>query len=102
MTLATNVMHFGRLLRAAGMSIGPGHVLDGVRTLEAVGIEQRADVYWALHAAFVKKQEDHALFDEAFRTYWRDPFGQNQALALLLPHTRLPLDSPPPDRAQET
>ena len=32
--LAANVMHFARLLRAAGLRIGPDRVLDSVRALE--------------------------------------------------------------------
>ena len=32
--LAENVMHFARLLRAAGLRLGPDRVLDCVRALE--------------------------------------------------------------------
>jgi uncharacterized protein len=92
--LASNVMHFGRLLRRAGLSVGPGHVIDAMKTVEAVGIDRRDDVYWALHAAFVKRREEHELFDAAFRSFWRDPFGENEALALLLPHSKIPEADP--------
>ena len=41
--LAENVMHFARVLRAAGLPIGPGRVLDAVRALEVAGVERRDD-----------------------------------------------------------
>ena len=34
--LAENIMHFGRALRAAGLTVGPGRVLDAVRAIEDV------------------------------------------------------------------
>lgn len=96
--LSVNVMHFGRLLRAAGLPVGSGHVMDAVRTLEAVGLDRRDDVYWALHAAFVKRRDQQELFRQAFELFWKDPFGKNQALALLLPKTKVPEE----DVAQQT
>ena len=38
--LAENVMHFARLLRAAGLRIGPDRVVDCVRALEIAGAHQ--------------------------------------------------------------
>src|SRR5262249_47360041 len=43
----------------------------------------------------VHRREEHELFDHAFRLFWRDPFGANQALALLLPKTRMAPSAPP-------
>ncbi|NUB17305.1 VWA domain-containing protein, partial [Azospirillum brasilense] len=51
--LAINLMHFARALRAAGLPVGPGKLLQAVEAVEAVGIGNRADFYWALHAVFV-------------------------------------------------
>lgn len=69
--LAENVAYFARALRAAGMPVGPGHVVDAVSALEAGGIGGREDFYWVLHAVFVSKREHSALFDQAFRIFWR-------------------------------
>jgi len=80
-----NLMHFGRLLRHAGMPVGPGAILDATRVLEQVGVGRKDDFYWALHAVFVKRREHRFLFDEAFRMFWRDPGGPENALALLSP-----------------
>lgn len=51
---------------------------------------QRDQFYWALHAVLVRRHTDHALFDEAFRLFWRDPMGAHSALAMLLPQMKTP------------
>jgi uncharacterized protein with von Willebrand factor type A (vWA) domain len=43
--LSENVMHFARLLRAAGLRLGPDRVLDAVRALELAGCNRREDWY---------------------------------------------------------
>jgi len=90
--LAANVVHFARLLRRAGLRIGPGDTLDAQRALAAVDIVQRDQFYWALHAVLVRRRTDHALFDEAFRLFWRDPMGVHSALSLLLPQVKTPVE----------
>ncbi|HMG55920.1 MAG TPA: VWA domain-containing protein, partial [Kofleriaceae bacterium] len=90
--LAANVVHFARLLRRAGLRIGPGDTLDAQRAVAAVDIVQRDQFYWALHAVLVRRRADHALFDEAFRLFWRDPMGVHSALSLLLPQVRTPVE----------
>src|SRR6476620_10707024 len=71
--LVANLMHFARTLRAAGLPIGPGKVLDAVSAVEAVGIADREDFYWTLHAVFVNRQDQKTLFDQAFQIFWRNP-----------------------------
>ena len=44
--LADNLMYFARTLRAAGLPIGPGRVIDALKAVEAVGIGTRDDLYW--------------------------------------------------------
>jgi len=80
-----NLMHFGRLLRRAGLPVGPGAIIDATRVVERVGVGRKDDFYWALHAVFVKKREHHFLFDAAFRMFWRDPQSPELALSLLSP-----------------
>ena len=41
--LAPNIMHFGRVLRAAGLPIGPGKIIDATNAVMAVGIQSRSD-----------------------------------------------------------
>lgn len=69
--LPENIAHFARALRVAGVKLGPGAVLDAVEALGAGGLGPREDVYWTLHAVFVKRHEDSILFDQAFRLFWR-------------------------------
>ena len=88
--LAENVVHFTRLLRGAGLRLGPASALDALAAASAVDVLQRDELYWALHAVLVKRPEDFDLFDQAFRLFWRDPFGVEAAMAQLLPHVRVP------------
>ncbi|HYL04863.1 MAG TPA: VWA domain-containing protein [Thermoanaerobaculia bacterium] len=88
--LADNVVGFTRLLRAAGLRLGPASALDALAAAAAVDVMHRGELYWALHAVLVKRPEDFDLFDQAFRLFWRDPQGADPALAQLLPHVRLP------------
>lgn len=69
--LADNIAYFARALRAAGLPVGPGAVLDAIAAVEAARIGSRADFYWTLHAVFVKRHEHSILFDQAFRIFWR-------------------------------
>jgi uncharacterized protein len=88
--LAANVAHFVRLLRRAGLRLGPGDALDAQRAVAAIDATIRAQFYWALHAVLVRRPSEHDLFDEAFRLFWRDPMGAHSALALLLPQMKTP------------
>lgn len=90
--LAFNIMHFGRLLRAAGLPVGPAHLVTAVETVETTGVLRKDDMFWALHAAFVKRREEEDLFAEAFELFWRDPFGGPDAMSLLLPRNTVPQD----------
>jgi uncharacterized protein with von Willebrand factor type A (vWA) domain len=83
--LAENVLHFARILRTAGLAIGPDRMLAAVEAVEAVGLERRDDVHAALSAVMLDRHEQQALFDAAFDAFWRDPKLLEQMLALLLP-----------------
>ena len=83
--LGANIMHFARALRAAGLPIGPGRVIDAIRAAEAAGIRRRDDFYWTLHAVFVNRQDQRELFDQAFHIFWRDPRLLDKMMSLLLP-----------------
>ncbi len=78
-------MHFARVLRAAGLPVGPGRVLRGLQAVEDVGIGHREDFYWALHAVFVSRRDHRDLFDQAFHVFWRNPHILERMLSLVLP-----------------
>ena len=85
--LAANVMHFARLLRAAGLRIGPDRVLDCVRALELADCERREDWYWTMSAVLLSREEQRPIFDQAFRIFWRDPQLAQKMMQALLPKT---------------
>nr|WP_181707622.1 VWA domain-containing protein [Chthonobacter rhizosphaerae] len=94
--LTENVIHFARLLRRAGMPVGPSSVVDAVEALTVAGVASRADVYWTLHAIFVTRRDHHVLFDEAFRTFWRSRGLVEKMIAMMSPIAppRAPADPP--------
>jgi uncharacterized protein with von Willebrand factor type A (vWA) domain len=83
--LAENVVHFARLLRSAGLAVGPDRVLAGLEAIEQVGLARRDDVHAALSAVMLDRHEQQALFDDAFAAFWRDPKLLEQMMAQLLP-----------------
>lgn len=97
--LVDNIVHFARVLRQAGLPVGPAAVVDAVKAVEAAGIARREDLYWALHAVFVMKREHHAVFDEAFRVFWRARGIAEKMVALLSP-VAAPRAPEPPRAAQ--
>lgn len=90
--LAFNVMQFCRALRAAGLPVGPGKTLAALEAVEAVGLDRREDVYWALHATLVNRQDQRPVFDQAFHMFWRNPDLLKRALTMMLPEVAAPSD----------
>lgn len=93
--IADNILQFGRLLRASGLPVGPGTILEAVRAISTAGFTRRDDFYWCLFAVFVNRQDQRAVFDQAFHLFWRNPKLLERMLNTLLPHT------PFADRAQQ-
>ncbi|HTO83576.1 MAG TPA: VWA domain-containing protein, partial [Methylomirabilota bacterium] len=96
--LGENIMHFARTLRAAGLPVGPGKVLDAIRAVETVGLGNREDFYWALHATLVNRREQQEIFDQAFHIFWRNPRLLERMMAMLLPQMRV--GEQPQDQAE--
>lgn len=80
--LLHNLILFGRLLRALGMDVNPGRMVDLVRALDHVQIGQKADFYYTLRSLLVHDREDLPLFDQAFDLFWRKPAGAGVRLDL--------------------
>lgn len=81
--LAVNIMHFARVLREAGLPVGPGTVLDALDAAQCGAIRSREDFYWTLHAVFVKRREHKELFDQAFHVFWKKPKMLEQLMQLM-------------------
>jgi uncharacterized protein with von Willebrand factor type A (vWA) domain len=83
--LADNVVHFARVLRNAGVPVGPDRVLAALSAIEAVGLGRRDDVHAALSAVMLDRHEQQPLFDDVFAAFWRDPKLLDKLMAELLP-----------------
>ena len=93
--IAANIMHFARVLRAAGLPIGPGKVLDAINALATLGIGRREDFYWTLHATFVNRRDQRELFDQAFHIFWKNPQILERMMSMMLPSAQLAEEEAP-------
>ena len=98
--LAENILYFARALRAAGLPVGPGAVLDALEALSVAHVGDREDFYWTLHVVFVKRHEHTLLFDQAFRVFFRKRGYIEKLIASMLPGTPPGAPKPPPPGAQ--
>jgi len=117
--IADNLVQFARLLRRAGLPVGPSDSVAAAQALTLIDIGDRRTVRAALRATMVHRHEHDELFDQAFALFWRDPEAARQAAALSLldprpqqelprpgarrvgeaiapPRPRPPADEPPP------
>ena len=69
--LAANVMQFARILRRAGLPMGPGKVVAALESLHLIDIGRRDDVFNALQAAFVERHSQSDVYRLAFDRFWR-------------------------------
>jgi uncharacterized protein len=92
--LAENLVHFTRVLRVAGLPVGPGQMLDALAAVRLVGVMRREDWQAALAAVLVKRREHREVFDQAFAAFWRDPDLLGKVLAAMLPHVQGRYDAP--------
>jgi uncharacterized protein with von Willebrand factor type A (vWA) domain len=83
--IVNNIVYFARVLRKAGLKVGPAAVRDAVEAVQIAGIGSREEFYWVLHSVFVKRREDHEVFDQAFRLFWRTRDLVEKMIALFSP-----------------
>src|ERR1700744_119284 len=96
--LATNIVHFARTLRTAGLRVGPGQILRAIEAVEAAGLRKREDFYWTLHSVFVNRRDQREIFDQAFHVYWRNPRLLEKMMEMLLPQVNVPAE---PDQRRQ-
>ena len=92
--IGENIVQFVRLLRAAGLPVGPEKTVRATEAVLAAGLDNPKTLYWALHAVLVNKRSEREIFNQAFVMFWRDPGYLEQMLSLMLPQMR-------PDQPQE-
>ena len=69
--LLDNLLVFGRLLRALGLVVHVGRLLDTAEALQHVNLGAREDVYHTCRCLLVHRCDDLTLFDRAFDAFWR-------------------------------
>jgi uncharacterized protein with von Willebrand factor type A (vWA) domain len=86
--IAENILQFTRLLRAAGLGVGPRKTLLATEAVIAAGLASPQTLYWTLHAVLVSRRSEHDIFHQAFHLFWRDPDYMNQLLSVMMPSLR--------------
>jgi uncharacterized protein len=69
-TFVGDLVSFGRMLRDGGVEVGPRRIGDALRALDAVGLEDERDVYFALRQTLVSRVDELDGFDRAYAA-WR-------------------------------
>lgn len=87
--MAENILYFARLLRSAGMPVGPDRIMDAVTAVKTIGIGIREDFYWCMFALFVSRNDQRTLFDQAFHIFWRNPRIMDRLMSAMLPTVRV-------------
>ncbi len=82
--LGANIMHFARLLRRAGLPVGPAETLAAQQAVSLIDLGNRAETRTALRTAMIHRHEHAEVFDQAFSLFWRDPAAAEQAAAMAL------------------
>ena len=95
--IAENILYFGRLLRSAGLPVGPDKVLLATEAVMATGLSDIKTLYWTLHAVFVNRRTERDIFNQAFVMFWKDPSFINQMMSLMIPALRS--ETAPDDKA---
>ncbi len=99
-SLAENILHFARALRAAGLPVGPGAVLDAIAAVETAGLRNRADFCAALEAVFVKRREHAVVFHQAFKLFWKRRGFLEKLIAMLSPVAESTPEASTPSRPE--
>ena len=86
--IAENILLFGRLLRSAGLPVGPQKIVLATEAVLAAGLESQKTLYWSLHAVFVNKRSEREIFNQAFVMFWRDPDYLKQMMSLMVPNLK--------------
>ena len=68
--LVENVLVFGRLLRAAGLDVHMGRMLDVLKALQYIDLGARDEVYHTCRTLLVHRREDLPVFDRTFDLFW--------------------------------
>jgi uncharacterized protein with von Willebrand factor type A (vWA) domain len=83
--LPENMLYFARALRAAGLPVGPGAVLEALAAVAVTPMTTREDFRVLLEAVFVKRHEQSVVYDQVFRIFWKRRGFLEQLIAAMSP-----------------
>src|SRR6266849_6017866 len=78
--LTRAMLAFGGVLRASGLPVTTGALMDAVRAHEMVDLLDRAQVYLALRTVLVSRMEEQPSFDRCFEAFWKFQADDGQGL----------------------
>ncbi len=79
--LGGRVLQFCRLLKAAGLNVTSGRIVDVFRALKCIGIERRDDFRLALRVNLAASRNEEESFERLFREFWEGQTGSAPAPA---------------------
>lgn len=98
-TALAGMIGFGRALRAEGLSIGTGQVLEFCRAAAIVAGAEAGDrnaLYWAGHATLINRIEDRETYERVFDGWFGAPSDQGRRVRgrsrLVTPLAKFPRD----------
>ncbi|MBA3350761.1 MAG: VWA domain-containing protein [Actinobacteria bacterium] len=65
-----HLVGFGRELRARGLPVGTGRILDFCRAAGVLAPADRRSLYWSGRSTLISRPEDAEVFDSAFAAYF--------------------------------
>jgi uncharacterized protein with von Willebrand factor type A (vWA) domain len=69
--LLRNLLLFGRLLRAMGLPVSSGRLIEVANSLAFIDISRKEDFKETARCILVSRREDILVFDQAFDIFWR-------------------------------
>jgi len=96
--LAENIVHFGRVLRSAGMPLATERIVLATRAVLAVGLRSPEDLRNSLRCTLISSPDEQILFEQAFSAFWRDPDLLGKAMQMLLPRVEVATPAAHEDR----
>src|SRR5262245_30549965 len=67
------LLEFCHLLRANGIGVTAGRIIDTYRALKVIDVFRRDDFYTVLEANLVSRTSDRELFQQLFLRFWSGP-----------------------------
>lgn len=77
-----HLIDFGAVLRADGLRVHTGRLIDVAHALQQIDLGSRDEVFHTCRTLLVHRHEDFATFERAFTEYWTGPKGPSRRSSL--------------------